>query len=146
MHFYEFDVFTIKLKKPLVIHSRKAEEECLEILEEELQFNQIPVILHCFSGRKSLISKAAALGFYFSIPPNILRAGNFQTLVKKVDITQLLTETDAPWLSPFPEQKRNEPALVLESIKKIAEIKSLPIAETAKIIWENYQGIMVERS
>lgn len=145
--------FTIKLKKPIIIHSRKAEEECLDILEEEIKNigenndknngkhngkqNVIPVILHCFSGRKSLITRAAALGYYFSIPPNILRSGSFQELVKKVDINQLLTETDAPYLSPYPGQ-RNEPAFVLESIKKIAEIKKMSVEEVAEKVWENY--------
>ncbi len=132
--------FCIKIKKPIVIHSRKAEEECLDILEQEIKTKEIPVIQHCFSGRKSLMTRAAALGHYFSIPPNILRAGNFQTLVQKTDIKQLLTETDAPWLSPY-ERKKNEPAYVLESIKKIAEIKSISVEEAAKAIWENYQRI-----
>ncbi len=132
--------FTIRLKKPIVIHSRKAEEECLDILEQEIKQQEIPVILHCFSGRKSLITKAAALGYYFSIPPNIRRSGSFQELVKKVDIQQLLTETDAPYLSPYPGQ-RNEPAFVLESIKKIAEIKKIGVEETAEKIWANYQMI-----
>src|SRR3989344_5452420 len=131
---------TITLTKPIIIHSRKAEEECLDILEQEIKNKEVPVILHCFSGRKSLITKAARLGYYFSIPPNILRAGNFQTLVHKVNIKQLLTETDAPWLSSFPG-KRNEPAFVLETINKIAEIKKLSVEETATIIWENYQEI-----
>lgn len=132
--------FALKIKKPLVIHSRKAEEECLEILGQEIKHHEIPVIQHCFSGKKSLMTRAAALGHYFSIPPNILRSGSFQTLVKKVDIRQLLTETDAPYLSPYPGQ-RNEPAFVLESLKKIAEIKGLLIEETAQRIWENYERI-----
>lgn len=136
--------FAIKIKKPLVIHSRKAEEECIEILEQEIENNEIPVIQHCFSGRKSLVSRAAALGHYFSIPPNILRSGSFQALVKKVDIKRLLTETDAPYLSPYPG-KRNEPAFVLETVKKIAEIKGMTVEETAKRIWENYLRIFENR-
>lgn len=129
--------FAIKIKKTLVIHSRKAEEECIDILEQEIKNKEIPVIQHCFSGRKSLITRAAALGHYFSIPPNIVRSGSFEALVKKVDMQQLLTETDAPYLSPYPET-RNEPAFVLETIKKIAQIKGLSVEETAARIWENY--------
>ncbi len=132
--------FAIKIKKPLVIHSRKAEEECLEILEQEIKNKEIPVIQHCFSGRKSLMSRAIALGHYFSIPPNILRAGNFQALVRKAPMEQLLTETDAPWLSPFPD-KRNEPAFVLETIHKMAEVKEITAEEMAGNIWENYERI-----
>lgn len=132
--------FAIKIKKPLVIHSRKAEEECIDILEQEIKNQEIFVIQHCFSGRKSLITRAAALGHYFSIPPNILRSGSFETLVKKVDLNQLLTETDAPYLSPYPDI-RNEPAFVLETIKKIAVIKRLSVEETAQRIWENYERV-----
>ncbi len=132
--------FALKLKKPLVIHSRKAEEECLEILEQEIKHKEIPVIQHCFSGRKSLMGKAIGLGHYFSIPPNIVRAGNFQTLVKKALMEQLLTETDAPWLSPY-HGKRNEPAFVAESVKKIAEVKEITVEEAARMIWENYEKV-----
>jgi len=135
--------FCIKIKKPIVIHSRKAEEECLQILEEEIKNNEIPVIQHCFSGRKSLMGKAIELGHYFSIPPNIVKASNFQTLVKKAPLTQLLTETDSPWLSPFSD-KKNEPAFVAVSIKKIAEVKGLSEEEAAEQIWKNYLRVFGE--
>ena len=131
--------FAIKIKKPIVIHSRKAEEECLDILEHEVN-EEIPVVLHCFSGRKSLMTRAIELGYYFSIPPHIVKSSNFQTLVKKAHLKQLLTETDSPWLSPFSD-KKNEPAYVIEAIKKIAKIKSISEEEVAKQIWSNYQKI-----
>src|SRR3989338_8413782 len=132
--------FTISIKKPIVIHSRKAEQECINILAEEIKNHEIHIINHCFSGKKAIIKQAATLGHYFSIPPNIIKSSQFQELVKMVDIQQLLTETDSPWLGPFKDQK-NEPAFVIESIKKIAEIKGLSIEETAKIVWENYERI-----
>ncbi|MEK6809724.1 MAG: TatD family hydrolase [Nanoarchaeota archaeon] len=132
--------FAIKIKKPIVIHSRKAEEECLQILEEEVKNQEIPVIQHCFSGRKSLMGKGVELGHYFSIPPCIVKSSNFQTLVKKVPLTQLLTETDSPWLSPYQDQM-NEPAFVAESIKQIAAVKELSEEEVAAQVWKNYQKI-----
>jgi TatD DNase family protein len=134
--------FAIKIKKPLVIHSRKAEEECINILEEEIKNNEIPVVQHCFSGRKSLMSRAIELGHYFSIPPNIVVASNFKTLVKKAPISQLLTETDSPYLSPFKGQK-NEPAFVIESIKKIAEVKEISVEEAGEAIWKNYGKVFL---
>lgn len=132
--------FAIRIKKPIVVHTWDAEEECLNILEEEIKNKEIPVVLHCFSGRKSLISKAKNLGDYFSVPPSIVRLGNFQTLVKKVDLKQLLTETDAPWQTPFKGQL-NEPAFVVGTVKKIAEIKKISPEEAAEQIWENYQRV-----
>jgi TatD DNase family protein len=95
-----------------------------------------------FCGKKSLIEKAAKLGFYFSIPTNIIRAANFQELVKMVNINQLLTETDSPFLSPFKGIK-NEPAFVIESVKKIAEIKGFTVEDTANNIWLNYQRLFL---
>ena len=135
--------FAIEVKKPIVIHSRKAEMECIDVLEDEIKHKEIPVVQHCFSGRKSQMSRAIALGHYFSIPPNIVKASNFQTLVKKCPIEQLLTETDSPWLSPY-KDKPNEPAFVKETIKKIAEVKGLSIKEIEEQIWQNYKRVFGE--
>lgn len=127
----------LKLDKPLIVHSRKAEEDVIKILEEE---KAKKVVLHCFSGRKSLIKKADSLGYYFSIPTNIVRAENFQSMVKEVNINQLLTETDAPYLSPF-KGKKNEPSFVIEAVKKIASIKGFEVEEVANNIFMNYQRL-----
>ena len=135
--------FAIKIKKPVVIHSRKAERECIDVLEEEIKNQEIFVVNHCFSGKKSQIRRAAELGHYFSIPPNIIRSHSFQTLVKMVDLSQLLTETDAPYLSPY-KDKRNEPAFVVETIKKISEIKEISEKEVANQIWQNYRKVFRE--
>jgi len=131
--------FAIEIKKPLIVHTWEAEEECLDILEEEVG-REIEVVLHCFGGRKSLITRAKELGYYFSVPPSMVKSSNFQALVKKVDIGQLLTETDAPWQGPFSDRK-NEPAFVIEAVKKIAEIKSLSEEVVAERIWENYKKV-----
>lgn len=132
--------FAIELKQPIVIHSRKAEKECIDVLEQEIKNKDISVVMHCFSGNKKLIQRAAGLGYYFSIPANIIKLQHFQTLVEMVDLKQLLTETDGPWLSPY-SQGHNEPAFVAEAIKKIAEIKKLTEKEVADQIWENYLAV-----
>lgn len=137
--------FARKLQKPIVIHSRDAEEECVQILSEEIQHQEISVVNHCFSGRKEIIRKAATLGHYFSIPPNIIKSSSFQTLVQIVDLKKLLTETDSPWLSPVKGQK-NEPAFIIEAVKKIAEIKKMGMEEAARQIWENYQLVFEKKS
>lgn len=140
-NFQKIIQFAKKIKKPIVIHSRKAEAECLEILERELPENEIAVDLHCFSGKKVLVKKAIDLGYYFSIPPNCVRSQHFQMIIELAPLTQLLTETDAPWLSPFVE-KKNEPAFVLESIKIIAKIKDISEEQVAEQVWENYQRFL----
>ncbi|MFH1711064.1 MAG: TatD family hydrolase [Nanoarchaeota archaeon] len=122
-----------KLDKPVIIHSRKAESDAIEILEK---MNMKKVVMHCFSGRKSLIKRAADNGWFFSVPPVIKRLQHFQTLVEMVPIEQLLTETDAPYLSPVAGE-RNEPANVSITVKEIAKIKKISEKEVADIIWEN---------
>ena len=124
-----------KINKPLIIHSRKAESDVIEILEKE---KAKKVILHCFSGKLKLIKKAADLGYYFSIPTNITHSQHFQKLAEVVDINKILTETDSPYLSPY-KNRRNEPSFIIEAIKKIAEIKNITINETANNIFMNYQ-------
>ncbi len=127
-----------KLDKAVIIHSRKAELDALDILESS---GHKKVIMHCFSGRKHLVKRAYDLGYSFSIPTNVVRLQQFQEMVQEIDINHLFCETDAPFLSPFKE-KRNEPAFVVESYKKIAEIKNLTLEEVEKNIWMNYQNLL----
>ena len=126
-----------KIKKPLIIHSRNAEQDVLESLQTS---NVKYAVLHCFSANKKLITRAADMNLTFSIPPIITRLKHFQELVAQVNISQLLTETDAPYLGPL-KNERNEPANVLESINEIAKTKKLTPEETANILWMNYQRI-----
>jgi TatD DNase family protein len=99
-------------------------------------------ILHCFCGRKHLIKRAADNGWSFSIPTNVVNAEHFQNMAREVHISQLFTETDSPYLSPF-RGKRNEPAFVIEAVKKIAEIKGMTVEDTANNIFMNYQNMFM---
>jgi len=126
-----------KIKKPVIIHSRKAEEDAIEILEEE---KQEKVIMHCFSAKKGLVKRGVENGYFFSIPPIITRLHHFQNLVKIVPLTQILTETDSPYLSPVAGET-NEPANVSVTVKKIAEIKEISEEEVAEQIWKNAEKV-----
>jgi TatD DNase family protein len=129
----------IKNRLPLIIHTRKAEKEVIEIIEEHIK-GKHPIILHCFSGKKSLIQRGIDNGWYFSIPPNVVRSQHFQMLVQLCPLRQLLTETDSPFLAPFSGEV-NYPWNVSYSIKKIAEIKGLDEKEAENIIQMNFQAI-----
>ena len=122
-----------KINKPVVVHSRKAEEDAIEILEE-LKMNR--VVMHSFNGRKSLIQRCVNNGWSFSVPPVITRLGHFKMLVDMVPLKQLLTETDSPYLSPVAGE-RNEPANVIITIEEIARIKKISVEEVSEKIWEN---------
>jgi len=130
--------FAIKIKKPLIIHSRKAEQECFDILNEYKKSNKnLKISFHSYQGSKKLLQKIADSGMYFSIPPNIVKLPQSQQIAEIVSMNRILTETDAPWLSPYSD-KKNEPAFVVETIKKIAEIKKLTEKEVMNNIWINY--------
>jgi len=123
-----------ELDKPIVVHSRKAEEICIKILEE---MKAKKVIMHCFSGNMTLVKRIAQNGWYLSIPTSIKYSEQFQKAVEMVDIEQLLCETDSPFMQPDKEGE-NDPSTIAESYKKIAQIKSLSLKEVENKIEENY--------
>jgi len=128
-----------RIHKPLIIHSRSAEKEVMDVLEEE---GYTRADMHCFCGSKKLIARGVALGLCFSIPANVVRNPQFQMLVEMVPIGQILTETDAPYLGPM-KDVRNEPANVRDAVLKIAEIKRMDPVECANQIYFNYQKLFL---
>ncbi len=131
--------FCEKEKVPIVVHTRKAEKDCLDILEKS---KLKKVVLHSFQGNKKLIKRASELGYSFSIPCIIDKLMHFQMLVEMVDINQLLTETDAPWLGPVPGE-RNVPSNVKLTVERIAKIKGITTEECANNIFMNYQKMFL---
>lgn len=141
-----------KKKLPIITHTRKAEKEAIDILSCS-SIKPKKIILHCFSGNFKLINKAKDLGWTFSVPTNIVRNEHFQKLVSETPMSQILTETDTPYLSPFKENQKlidttsefdiNEPANIAHSIKKIAQIKKMEKIEIENTIYFNYQKIFL---
>ncbi|MFC1690659.1 TatD family hydrolase [Nanoarchaeota archaeon] len=133
--------FAEKNNLPMSIHSRNAEEDTIQILESaNLKNIKNKIIMHCFGGNSSQTKKVIENGWSFSVPTNIVRSQHFQNIVKQAPITQILTETDCPYLAPEKDQ-RNEPAFVAKSIKKIAEIKGMTKEDATNNIFMNYQRI-----
>ncbi len=122
-----------KLAKPVIIHSRNAEEDCLQILAQQKQED---VVLHCFCGTQAQVEFAKEQGFFFSIPVRAKSSKQFQMIIKTVPISRLLTETDAPYLHY--KQERNEPANVATTIYVIAKIKGMDSIEVSNNILANY--------
>ena len=122
-----------EIKKPLIIHSRKTEKECIELVKN---YN-VKVLFHCFTGNFKLVKEIEKNNFMISIPCNVVRSEHFQNIVKNFNLNQILTETDAPYLSPF-NDKMNEPSFIVETIKIISKIKNLEKEEVEKIIFKNY--------
>ncbi len=120
-----------------VIHSRKAEKECIDILEESKIKN---VVFHCFTGKFSLVKRIQQNNWSASIPANIDKSHHFQGMVDILSINNILTETDAPFLTPAGEE-RSESSFIRGTIKKIAEIKKMEEDEVEKNIYLNYQKL-----
>lgn len=139
-NFLKIIKFCEKIDKPIVIHSRKAETEIIEML---VNSKLKKVVLHCFEGRKHVVQKAIDLGYSFSIPCTILKMQHFQELVRKCPIQQLLSETDAPWLSPVPGI-RNDSSNVKLTVEKIASLKGITYEECENLIFMNYQRMFLQ--
>ncbi|MBW3015380.1 TatD family hydrolase [Candidatus Woesearchaeota archaeon] len=135
--FQELIKLAEKSKLPLIVHSRKAEKEVVEILETSKLKH---IILHCYGGKLKLAKRITENGWNFSIPASIVRSEHFQKIVEQTPLPQLLSETDAPFQSPF-HNKQNEPAFIIEGIKKIAEIKSITLEDCKNNLFMNFQRI-----
>ena len=129
------EIVTKSVGKVVLVHTRKAEEKIIEVLEE---LGKKEVVLHCFCGSLKLVERCVKNGWYFSIPTNVVFSEHFQELVKKLPISKILTETDSPFLSPV-KGERNEPMNVEKSVAKIASLKGLDEEECMKMIYMNYR-------
>lgn len=128
-----------KINKPLMVHSRDAEQFTVNLLTK---YNAKKVMIHCFNGSIEVANQILKNGWYFSIPCTIVRNKKVQELVRLIPITKILTETDAPYLAPNPKDT-NYPYNVIQSVKKIAELKGLTEKETENIIYMNYQDLFL---
>ncbi len=135
--FEDFIKLSKELDKPIIVHSRKAELECIELLES---LGAKKVIMHCFSGKMKLVDRVIQNGWTFTIPASIKNSEHFQKVVEKTPIDQLLCETDSPYLHPDKEFP-NTPAKVVESYKKIAEIKEISLIEAEEKIENNFKRL-----
>ena len=127
-----------KIELPIVIHSRDASIDTIQILKEN------PVskkgIFHCCQLNQEMIRQALQLGFYISFagPITFKNSKNAEEVVKMVPMDKILIETDSPYLSPEPNRgKRNDSRNVKFVAQKIADFKNITIEEVAKITYEN---------
>jgi len=122
-----------ELDLPLNVHSRAAGRHTVEFL---LRHGAARVQLHAFDGKSAAALPAAEAGFFFSIPPSVVRSEQKQKLVRRLPLESLLVETDSPVLGPAPHV-RNEPANIRLSLKAIAEIKGISESQAVGAVCEN---------
>jgi len=116
--FIEFIHLANELNLPLVVHSRDAEADTLQVLREEKMFD---TQLHCFNALE-LVQEAANERFFMSVPTSVVSRRRMQHIATAIPLTNMLLETDAPYLSPTPGQT-NEPSNIPRGAAKIAELK-----------------------
>lgn len=129
--------------KPLIIHCREAGPETLHILQQE-RAGEVGGVFHCYAQDAIFASKLLDLGFLVSFTGNITfrNADELRKTVKQIPLTQIMIETDSPYLAPEPYRgKPCRPEYVLEVAKKIAQIKELSISEVAKQTTKNAENL-----
>ncbi len=129
---------------PVVIHTREAESETIEILKSDYADAKRRGVFHCFSGSIDLAHKAIELGFMISFSGIVTfkKAEELRAAAREVPLDRLLIETDCPYLSPIPYRgKRNEPAYVVEVARSLAGIHGTAIEDIARITTENFHTL-----
>jgi TatD DNase family protein len=135
-----------ELQRPIVVHTREADEDTLTILREEGggDASRLRGVLHCFTGNDALAAGGLDLGFYISLAGILTfpRAADLRETVRRVPLDRLLTETDSPFLAPVPHRgKRNEPAYVARVVETLAGLHAVAPADMAARTSANFHTL-----
>ena len=133
----------MELDRPVVIHTREADEDTLAILGEE-GGGEVRGVLHCFTGNDALADAGLALGFFVSLAGIVTfpKAETLRRTARRVPLDRLLAETDSPFLAPVPYRgKRNEPAYVARVVAALAEMHQIPPGDLAARTTANFHTL-----
>ena len=126
-----------KIKRPLIVHSREASDEMLEILSN---YKNLRGVIHCYSGGKKRIKRYLELPgeWYFGIDGNLTYEIGLEQVVQNIPKDRLILETDCPYLTPVPFRgEKNCPEYIKYVYQKVSEIWQMSLEETEKIIDSN---------
>ncbi|MCY3879510.1 MAG: TatD family hydrolase [Rhodobacteraceae bacterium] len=133
---------------PLIIHSRDADRDMMEILQrEQIENGPFNCVMHCFSSGPELAATALALGFYLSMSGIVTfrRSGELRQIFADAPVERILVETDAPYLAPVPHRgKRNEPGYVVHTAAHGAGLFGMEINEFAARTTENFDRLFTK--
>jgi TatD DNase family protein len=141
-----------EVKKPLMIHCRDAFANLIEFVRPHVR-ELVPGVVHFFTGTPDDARALLDMGFSFTFggvitfPPRKGNAqGDYDETIKLIPIDRIMSETDAPYVAPAPFRgKRNEPAYVVRTVAKLAELKGVSVDEMKAQIWENARRIFLEK-
>ena len=134
---------SIELNIPLIIHSRNAENETLEIFNK-YKNDKLKILMHCFTGSKKFAENLLNLGAYFSASGIITfkNSQELQNTFKFIPLDKILIETDSPYLAPVPNRgKQNEPSFVVHTAQKLADIKQISNFDLIKNTTSNFNTL-----
>ena len=140
---YNFEVqieLARQTKLPLIIHSRDADKDMMDILENEMRNGEFNFLLHCFSSSKELAYKGLDLGGYISLSGILTfkNATELQNIAKNIPLNRLLVETDSPYLAPVPFRgKINQPSYTKNVVEFLSNLLNKDISEIADITTKN---------
>ena len=129
---------------PIIVHTREADEDTMNILTSEMRNSKFLGLIHCFTSSKNLLAKMLDIGLYISMSGIITfkNATDLQEIVKYIPLDRLLIETDTPYLAPTPMRgKQNEPAFVRYVAEKVAELKNITSKELANVTTLNFKTL-----
>lgn len=135
--FRQFLELSKEVDKPIVIHSREADEDTIAMLKES---GVTGGILHCFTGSRWMAEELFKLDFYLSFSGIVTfkSAAELLEIACEVELDRILVETDSPYLAPVPHRgKPNEPAFVRHTLTKIAEARQIAPRDLAEAVWQN---------
>ena len=133
-----------ELDLPIIIHSRDADDDMADILEDEYRKGAYKGVLHCFSSGAKLAERALAIGFYVSFSGIVTfkSAAEIQAVAVNVPDDRILVETDAPFLAPVPKRgQKNEPAYTRHTAEFLAELRGITLEALAEITTQNAKNL-----
>ena len=133
----------IEINLPIIVHSRNAEEETFNILNEYKK-HKPKILMHCFTGTYKFYKQMEELDSYFSASGIITfnSSKELQNTFSKIPNNKLLVETDSPFLTPVPMRgKKNEPSFIKYTIKKLADIKNIDVSEMISLTTKNFNNL-----
>lgn len=133
----------IRVKKPLIIHTRSASEDTIRIMKEE-GASQVAGVMHCFTESLEVAKASMEQGFYISFSGIVTfkSAKDLQETCKQIPLERMLIETDSPYLAPIPNRgKTNEPSWVAHVAQFIADLKGISVEEVAKHTTNNFKTL-----